>query len=82
MDEKSVSLIYSYKLILSSEKKYICKNIGCEESFVYTSQRNRRAQKRSKEKPQKLVKQKHRNISRDTSDYVSLNQKGAKKSSV
>ena len=60
MDEKSVSLIYSYKLILSSEKKYICKNIGCEESFVYTSQRNRRAQKRSKEKPQKLVK--HRNI--------------------
>ena len=36
MDEKSVSLLYRYKLIMSSEKKYICKNIGCEKSWLCT----------------------------------------------
>lgn len=34
MDEKSVSFLYRYKLIMSSEKKYICKNIGSEKSWL------------------------------------------------
>ena len=53
MDEKSVSFFCRYKLIMSSVKKYICKNIGCEDSFAYRSQKSSHAQKYLKEKPQK-----------------------------
>ena len=82
---------------MRSKKKYICKNIGCKESFAYRSQRSRHAQKYSKEESQKLVSKsadgtfkctkctkavKHRNNIRDTSYYVHVNQKGAKKSYV
>ena len=55
MDERSVSFFCRYKLIMCSDKKYICKNIGWEESFAYRSQRSRHAQKCLKDKPQKLV---------------------------